>query len=352
MDKIILLIISVLFISCSNDSSVTRTATLNKVRGITIDESDDRYIGSFRSIGIKKDPWRLIIPDDKLHQVSTLDSTGKIISVFGEHGRGPGQFERPMHVVPVGDSIYIKESNRYSLFDTNGNFIEHIHLPEGIHTTGRWALSYHDNHFYTTALNYNNIRGRHPSSNNNSIIKLNKDFTKDTTFGSYPDIYDKGVYPLWPDVAISDNGILAVSFASVQNLYLYNLRVSPPKFIREIKGNHPRYKQIEEEMTADTPISKRKKIALKYSSTLSVNSLRDSLFILNFGNLNKGYYDNGGQEYTDHFGIIMNAYGDTSHIVDLPGKVLGSTGDDLYIYESEKPDDRKIGVYNLSGLSF
>lgn len=113
-----------------------------QVTSIHIVEYDSLVIGDFNSIDVSTDPFRMYIPDKNVHRIAVVDSAGSILRVFGNEGQGPGELYRPMAVEQISDRLFVKESNRFSVFDTTGRFLHIRLLPEGIYPEDRWSLTH------------------------------------------------------------------------------------------------------------------------------------------------------------------------------------------------------------------
>lgn len=333
-----------------NPSDSQTGIRLEHVRTIAIQETDARYLGDFITITVQNDPFRIYIPDSNMHRIAVLDSTGQIVRIFGQRGQGPGEFERPMHIVRVHDRLYVKEANRYSIFDTSGTFQRRLNLPEGVYDDGRWSLNHHGDQFFMAVVNRNEMTGLLPTSTDTPLATLNDSLDVLDFFGTFPELYQNGHYPQWPDLDITTDGILALGFGVLPDVYLYDVSGSPPRLLRHIEGKHPSFRPINGELPPGMPIPEKQERALNYSSTLSVSTPSDTLAVLHFANRNPGYYDNiGSEEYVDHYAIVVSLTGKQKATLELPGPIMDCDEKGrLYIRHSNIPDQRKIGVYRLT----
>ena len=80
------------------------------------------------------------------HQICVIDSLGRLCEVFGEAGSGPGQFDRPSHVIVVSprfegedatvdgiDLVAVADrgNNRIQIFEPEGQLVAIIGAPDG-----------------------------------------------------------------------------------------------------------------------------------------------------------------------------------------------------------------------------
>lgn len=95
---------------------------------------------------ISDNKGNLLISDEALHRITTVDAEGEFISKFGVHGSGEGQFDGPSGIafdnngnVNVVDSknhriqIYSPEGEYINSFGTYGDGYGELNLPWGIH---------------------------------------------------------------------------------------------------------------------------------------------------------------------------------------------------------------------------
>ncbi len=107
---------------------------------------------------------RLVIADSQRHQIVVCDLHGKMISKFGQRGRGPGEFNFPTHVsVDRQRRIYVTDSLncRIQIFDADGHFLRtfgsagdgpgRFSRPKGVAVDG-------DGHIYVVDGVFNNVQ--------------------------------------------------------------------------------------------------------------------------------------------------------------------------------------------------
>ena len=107
---------------------------------------------------------QLLIADAQRHQIVVCDLRGKMISKFGQRGRGPGEFNFPTHVsVDRQHRIYVTDSlnSRIQVFDADGHFLRafgsagdgpgRFSRPKGVAVDG-------DGHIYVVDGVFNNVQ--------------------------------------------------------------------------------------------------------------------------------------------------------------------------------------------------
>jgi hypothetical protein len=333
------------------EADSTAAVSLEQQRVISITENDSLFIGDFRKIGLQENPFRMYVPDYKLHQIVVLDSTGRILQAFGSHGRGPGELHLPMNVAPAGSLLYVQENNRFSVFDQQGRFKKVFPQPENTYDEGEWDLTFHNGQFYFPALKTSDWSGTlRASPSDQPISTLNDSMQVVDFFGSFPSFYQKSTYMWrWRSIDISGNGLLAVGYYLLPNVYLYDVSGPKKTFVRELDFSATNYHQIDRELPAGVASGEWKEVALNISATDSPWLVGDSLVVLSFHNKKTGYYEKeGGEAYTQNYAIVASTTGEQYGELELPGTVLGSDSRGrLYIQLSDVPDERKIGVYEI-----
>ena len=117
-----------------------------------------------RPTGLALSGDHLLIADSQRHQIVVCDLDGKMISKFGQRGRGPGEFNFPTHVsVDRLRRIYVTDSLncRIQIFDADGHFLRtfgsagdglgRFSRPKGVAVDG-------DGHIYVVDGVFNNVQ--------------------------------------------------------------------------------------------------------------------------------------------------------------------------------------------------
>lgn len=116
-----------------------------------------------RPTGLAYEPKsrRLFVSDTKAHQIKVFDLEGKLLSVIGEHGEGPGQFNYPTHIAVLNEKLYVSDSlnarvqvmssptGRYlGVVGKRGLFVGNLVRPKGVAADGEQNIyvveAYHD----------------------------------------------------------------------------------------------------------------------------------------------------------------------------------------------------------------
>lgn len=101
---------------------------ITMVEEIVLDEST-HFIGSAK---LNIDHYgNIIITDINLKNVKLFDMKGELITVLGQEGRGPGDFEAPVHTIRQDSLLYtIELHGKLTIWDLNsGNVISIMNLP-------------------------------------------------------------------------------------------------------------------------------------------------------------------------------------------------------------------------------
>lgn len=148
-----LLILTSLFISCSNKSSTSGQNgkviqnpeygtlqdeanppfELNLIETIKLDLPDDIILSGYNSLVTDLED-NIYFMDRRQNKLLSVSSDGKLRWITGEEGRGPGDFEDAYSMVTNGEYLYVGnlQGSRMDLFDFEGNFIKSHNLEESI----------------------------------------------------------------------------------------------------------------------------------------------------------------------------------------------------------------------------
>ena len=322
----------------------TEKIALESVRTVSLQETDSLFLGDFYSITITSAPFRVYIPDQVAHQIGVFDSLGRIVRFIGRKGEGPGELRRPTKVFVHGDRVYVKESHKFTLFDTTGHYIRSMHLPEGIYTAGRWSLNRFEDQFVIAADDVSQHEGDpvRVGPRENTVALLDSSFQHVTMIGQFPALYQQRSYTeQWRHLDIAPNGLMAVCYALLPNVDLYDLSHPDKPLIRTITLEHPNYRHIDREMPMQLPIPEITKIMSNTSQTLTVWIVRDAFVIVEFAN-------RGSDGVAHYYAIVSSIVGEQLATLTLPGPIMArDSKGQLYIRLSNVPDYRRIGVFDL-----
>lgn len=341
----------ILLFGCGSPPSTdTEAPILEQVRTIRLEENDSLFLGDFNSLTVTA--TRIYVPDHNTHRIAVYDLDGQIIRFFGSEGVGPGELRRPMKVVAAGDRVYVKESDRFSVFDTSGTFLRTFVLPEGVYTEDRWSLTYFRDHFHVAAFDVNQVSGSPDQAGpeQNTVAVLDSSFQLTDMMGRFPPFYLQGRYnSRWRHLDISNAGLMAVCYSLLPVVDVYDLEKPSRPHVRALQLQHPEFHLVDRELPVGTPVEELKESAVTTSRTSSVWWVRDSVLLASFSNKSPGFYDNIGDEaFVTYYAMIAAASGEQLGTLTLPGPILArDEGGRLYVRLSNVPDERRIGVYEV-----
>jgi hypothetical protein len=347
----------ILFVMCvagcgGESATSSKQVAFERVRTISIQETDSLYLGNFLALTVTSDPLRIYVPDLKLHRIAVLDSTGRILDVFGRRGRGPGELVQPTHVAAAGKRLYVAESNRFSVFDTTGTFVETLRLPEGFSRQGRHAMLKHGDYLYAATANMKFRDDMRVTEGARPVSILTDSLDLVDTLGVYPDIYrEMEITGKWRDLAVTGDDRLAVVYDELPIVDVYD--------VRRPRGSNPHlqrldlasdsYQKTDSPLPPEMPLKEKKEVWLKTSSTSSVWTVADSLVVMTYQNKKRGYFDNrGDDDFSTYYAAVAGLEGTRYGTVELPGPMMGQDASDrLYVRTSNVPDERTLGVFRL-----
>lgn len=106
-----------------SDWSIERGA-LRLEEDLYLSETEEYFIGSANDLEVGPD-GRMYVADGEEHHVKVLSPDGELEGIIGDHGEGPGEFERPRQVdIARGDSVYVFDNyrGRMSVFSPDHDF--------------------------------------------------------------------------------------------------------------------------------------------------------------------------------------------------------------------------------------
>jgi len=328
--------------------------TFERVSTIEIEEDDERFIGALTSMNVEVDPLRLYIADRTMHRIAVLDSSGAIVQLIGQEGEGPGELQSPMRAILWNDSLVVENSRgELNIFMRDGGFARRANLPSGIRSRGRWTLNSFQNDLYLaiSALNPQQ-EGLIATSDTPVAAKLDHDFSVIKTFGTFPALYQKDEYsPMLSTLDINSGGRAAIGFELVEDVFVYDVTQPDKPVVDTVKFAHPNFMHPPEPLPIDMPMQRRMQLAPQISRVVDTYILNSDVVVQTFGNGTEEYYaDRTTPQEEFHMYAALGKIGsDESVYLELPGRILARDGNDrLYIELNHRPDERKIGVYEVN----
>lgn len=351
-----LFVLSACMGSASSDSEVrplSASEQLVPVDTIAIQETDNDFIGTFESVGVSIDPFRLYVADRKLHRVAVVDGeSGEIVQLIGEYGEGPGEFDTPERAIRVEDRILVVDTqSQLSVFDHDGTFIERNRLPEGIWRGGRWSLSAYGDDLYMAILDVEpRSAGLKASPDQDVIARIDSKASIIDRFGSYPQMYQEGEY-VWQFTTLDVNqGLAAVGYYLSPEVQIYDIQRSDYPLVDTVSIEHPKFWKPEVELPMDMIRSELIEQAVKMSFVWHTFLLDESTIVQVFNNRTEEFYDDLSEEERHHYATLAHIDSGEQEHLELPGRIFARDKEGrLYIELNHVPDQRKIGVYEVVG---
>jgi hypothetical protein len=123
-----------------------------------VDVPKEVMIGSIKDF-IITDKEQIVIADDKMHELVFYSIEGEFIKRVGQKGNGPGDFDNPVSVFRIRDSLVVWEerNNRFQYLSIDGDFVK-LYTPK-LHLSMKnkcfddeWNLYYATNGFRNNKL--------------------------------------------------------------------------------------------------------------------------------------------------------------------------------------------------------
>jgi len=343
--------------ACTSEEPFTRFEEADFLRlehTIHIQEDEDQFIGVIRSMSVKTDPLRLYVADREMHRVAVVDSAGYIIQTIGSPGEGPGELLAPMRAVVWGDSIVVQNTrSELDVFHKNGSFVRRGRLPAGTWMGGPWSLVTHDSTLCmaVTLVDFRE-HGVILPADLPAAACLNWDFTLGATFGHFPPLYQEAEYTRqWTTLDVSPGGLAAMGFALVPHVYIVDLKSENDRNQQIVQLDHPKFLHPPEPMPMGLSRERILELAPQFSNVQHTFILSDHTVVQTFAHGTEAFYEDPTRPQEEY--LTFASFGHVDHdetaFIRLPGQILARDDNDrLYVELNHRPDERKIGVYEVN----
>ncbi len=334
-------------------------AELVLVDTIQLQEPDTLFLGEFLTVTVTLDPFRLYVPDRRLHRVVVYDSLGRPLQVIGRAGFDePGTLRRPSYVLVHGNRLYIDEAQgRFALFRRDGRFIRWLYLPEGYGATGRGVLYALDaSHLIVGSVAYAEPCASwfEPACEGTRVFSVVDTALGRVTgrFGVYPALYQEKVVPgRWAMLDVLPREQLAAAVYELSpEVHFYRVDREGGELLRRVPLFHVQWRPLTEAIAPTLSREAMQAMALQVSHMRGVYFVADTLVLAHFWNLRPEYYVGTGIDpmAVDAYGVLVSLSGVWQQALALPGPVLGrDEAFHLYIRLSDEPGRRLIGRYRV-----
>ena len=358
LPSLLVIAASIIFSGCSSAEpdvvSFEEADMFERVGTIEIQEDDERFIGTIRSLTVETDPLRLYIADRTMHRIAVLDSTGTIVQLIGQEGEGPGEMQAPVRVAVWGDSLVVENTrSELTVFTKHGDFVRRGRLPPDTWQGGRWSLTTQDGDLFMAVSIADPVEhGALATPELPVAARLNYDFSLAEMFGRYPDLYQEEEYTRrWTTLDFSPDGHSALGFALLPHVYIYDARKPEAPFVEKVVLDHPEFLHPPEPMPMGMPVSRIIELAPHFSNVQHTFILSDHTVVQTFGHGTEEFYadDTRPQEDYHVYASLGKVGSDETLFLHLPGQILARDDNDrLYVELNHRPDERTIGVYEVN----
>ncbi len=346
----------VLLIGCAaseaEDRSLNDIATsplFERVETIHIKETDSLHIADFKKAVVTLDPFRIYIPDFRLHRIAVLDETGQLTHFIGKRGTGPGEFRFAMNVIEHEGVIYgVDRQDLVLAFDPDGTFLHQL-TPEkrlDVASRGQSTLM-RDGRFYTS-VSKREIDSAH------FFAIMDEDLNLIGTFGDRPDLWhiDQPIlgdafFDFFPD------GRVAVSAAMGPDVWIYDLSTEPATLVTSFRYDAPTYRPVSEPIASDIYAfdDALETFYTSHEMTQGIWTVGDSVVVMPYSRYDREFYEEDySKEFIHDYAALMDVSGAVLETVSLPGWILTKDAQDrFYVLRSYQPDARIIDIYEYRG---
>ncbi len=361
-NKIWILFFVIIFISCNkNDNKeiyeniiTDKRIKIKFIRSIKIGEDSTSIIGKFRNV--KFYDGQIVIADLIKPTLFFMDkNSGNITKqISWTIGKGPGEIMKIANFEIVQKKIYISDMGnfRWSVYDSCGKFIQSkkpfydpLSRVSGKYSENSGVSVSYSNRIFVGIIEPKYNRPYHQSKSK-AIAILDTSLVIKKTFGFMDKIYETyNISNSYPTLTITNNGFIYFAQQPSYKIYKYDL------FGNYIKvfGVKKKFKEIDENLPPFISRAKASKIMKKFSHTDALFSTNDEFIYHQYGELSDKFLKSKSPIDRNYFLKVYDSDGNyIPSDIKLPGRIL-TIGDEneLYIYESDEPFNRIIGVYKI-----
>lgn len=347
-------------VACSHGepevASLDETDVLERVATISIQETDEQFIGELAAVDVSLDPFLLYVTDRQMHRIAVVDGdTGKIVRFIGRSGEGPGELQNPYLSLLIQDRLVVADREKWSIFDTTGSYQESHRLPE-YHAFGGMYGVHGGDQGYILPLTDNRDIGEssQASPEDPTVARLDTEFDIVDLFGIFPTLYQDGEYTaLQRTLDVNHDSVAVVGYRLVPDVQLYDLARRTPSKITTIQLDHPAFSLPDEEIGLEIVRGDPSELHRRLADASAVEHtylLNDSVVVQNFHNRTVEYYERAWDKSEQKdYAILGHIDSEAQKYLDLPGPILSRDDEDrLYILLNHAPDKREIGIYEVN----
>jgi len=356
-------LIALLFSSCGENKNSKndvyentikgKKAELKKIGQFVIQEDSTAFIGRFRNVKFRE--GKLVLADMFNPALFFIDINGNIVKKFKfEKGEGPGEVNEIGNFEIMNGRIYISDMGnlRWSVFDTTGRFIKSekpFYDPrsktQGLYYENASITESYAGQIYVSIIEVKYIRDLQQNKSK-SIAILDSTLIIKKVFGFMDDIYSKlRIYISTATMTVDSKGFIYYSQKPTYSIYKYD---SSGNFVK-VFGVKGKFKVINENLIANQPYSQIDRIAKKYSTSSALFSSPKGYILHLFVDLTDKFFDTGSLPDRINYLKVYDTDGNyISSDIKLDGVLITVDNEGkLYVYESDEPGNRVIGIYEL-----
>ena len=352
----------VVLTACTDNKTAPQIRSLHESEQLTyidtlmIQESNQDYIGDFGDMRVVTNPFRIYIPDFQRYHVAVLNRRGEIVRYIGEQGQGPGELQRPATVALAGDSIIVSQAQRrgYVVFDTTGQYRSHHGYPNEMTSLNAVFRIVETGQYVLSATGSETVRGGANTADQTTLAFVDSDFDIQKTFGRFPDLYLDGEYALRENPKDVEAHLLVVGYAHTPNVQVYDMQGQEPTLLETKELDHPAFKSPHKPIPLDLARSAMNRFVERLSQvslTTRTYILPNKTVVQYFENRSLAYYENEHDPTErEDYAILADLNSSQQEALKLPGPILARDDSNrIYVELDPTPDQRKIGVYEVTG---
>jgi hypothetical protein len=334
---------------------------LELIKEIKPFENESVKIGqaSFSKIDVDTN---LYIIDWSSSNLKVFSKNGNLIRIIGRAGKGPNELSNPMYFCFKGDEIWISEfdTDAFKVFSKNGDFLRKVSVNRSIEIdTTKAKVKFGDNimkMFLGEFVIDKNGLIWYPGIDNNTFIGKpvvvidgrNGNIVK--TAGEYPKEFsgtDWGYSGSFVDVFSSK---YVIGFSKSASFILSDISHSNQEWIATNKKSKPYISDRRpKQYSGDIEFARR--IAMSEISNSFYAMVNEDIVLREYGTITETSIKYKSEVQRENYLELIDVKNNIFHTIKIKGRVCDFNNGLLLIEESDEPDNRRFGLYEVKFIT-
>lgn len=347
------LVLLLFLVGCKKQISTTEQGVIKKTRQITLNDSVDQVANIMEGLQSVENKGLLYGIDFRTQRPFKISVSTGNVEFLSSKGRGPKELSLPAQVTIKNDSVFYVYDTAQDIYAKFSND-EIIEKYPGLIEQGIWLRNTYgeiwNNQLVTgivepgriNSLNFDDARAL-------SIYDIKSGTTRLTAKLS-PSIDKLDNAYKYPVIKLDKEAeVIYFVFSADYSVMKYDLNNDSTSVFSSYSPSNIRIRSKAVSYNETPTPQTAKEFGLDLSLVVGLEIIEDKLVVV-WQNGTEKYYEKRGasNELRDYFGVIYDLEGKVQpKEINLPGKLIGSYGNQLLIEESDDLDNYVIGFYNI-----